>query len=88
MASVNEFTSSIAAAVEEQGAATAEISRNAQSAALGTNAVATNMTDLVHAAHDSTAAAKEVADVAQEMRVANDALSQQVEGFLKQVAAA
>jgi methyl-accepting chemotaxis protein len=88
MASVNEFTSSIAAAVEQQGAATAEISRNAQSAAEGTNAVAANMDGLVEVANESTTGAKEVATVAEEVRSANLALSEQVEGFLQRVAAA
>ena len=43
---VSEHFSSIAAAVEQQNAATAEISRNRQQAAAGTDEVTTNITSV------------------------------------------
>ena len=42
---LSEISSTIAAAVEEQGAATQEISRNAQQAAMGTQQVSSNVID-------------------------------------------
>jgi methyl-accepting chemotaxis protein len=43
---LSEISSTIAAAVEEQGAATQEISRNVQQAAMGTQQVSSNVTDV------------------------------------------
>ena len=43
---LSEISSTIAAAVEEQGAATQEISRNVQQAAQGTQQVSSNITDV------------------------------------------
>ncbi len=43
---ISEIAAAIAAAVEEQGAATQEIARNVQQAAQGTAQVATNITDV------------------------------------------
>jgi methyl-accepting chemotaxis protein len=43
---LSEISSTIAAAVEEQGAATQEISRNVQQAAIGTQQVSSNVTDV------------------------------------------
>ena len=46
---LSEISSTIAAAVEEQGAATQEISRNVQQAAQGTQQVSSNITDVQRA---------------------------------------
>ncbi|MFX6743277.1 hypothetical protein ABTH23_19485, partial [Acinetobacter baumannii] len=43
---LSEVSAAIAAAVEEQGAATQEISRNVQQASVGTQQVSSNITDV------------------------------------------
>ena len=52
---LSEISSTIAAAVEEQGAATQEISRNVQQAAQGTQQVSSNITDVQRGASDTGA---------------------------------
>src|SRR4030081_413839 len=49
----SEIAAAIAAAIEEQGAATQEIARNVQQAALGTTQVATNIADVNRGAGDT-----------------------------------
>lgn len=88
MQEVNEYTASIAAAVEQQGAATGEISRSAQGASAGTSQVAGAMHELVAVANTTSHAAADVADVAAAVAGSNAELSQTVESFLKDVAAA
>lgn len=88
MQEVNEYTASIAAAVEQQGAATGEISRSAQGASAGTSQVAGAMHELVAVANTTSHAAADVADVAAAVAGSNADLSQTVESFLKDVAAA
>jgi methyl-accepting chemotaxis protein len=54
---INEITTTVAAAVEEQGAATQEIARNVQQASAGTQEVSTNIVSVIDAAqHTGTAA--------------------------------
>ena len=50
---LSEISSTIAAAVEEQGAATQEISRNVQQAAQGTQQVSSNITDVQRGASET-----------------------------------
>jgi len=50
---ISEISSTIAAAVEEQGAATQEIARNVGEAAKGTAQVANNITDVNRGARNS-----------------------------------
>jgi len=50
---LSEISSTIAAAVEEQGAATQEISRNVQQAAQGTQQVSSNITDVQRGAGET-----------------------------------
>jgi methyl-accepting chemotaxis protein len=88
MQEVNEYTASIAAAVEQQGAATSEISRSAQGASAGTSQVAGAMHELVAVANTTSHAASEVADVAADVAGSNADLSRTVESFLQDVAAA
>ncbi|MDQ0473832.1 methyl-accepting chemotaxis protein [Labrys wisconsinensis] len=88
MREVNTYTNSIAAAVSQQGAATVEISRNAQGAADGTQAVVGTMADLSRVAGDATDAAVTVRDMAAGVAEASSALDRTVERFLADVAAA
>jgi methyl-accepting chemotaxis protein len=88
MQQVNTYTNSIAAAVSQQGAATTEISRNAQGAADGTQAVVGTMAGLSRVAGDATSAAIAVRDMAAGVAEASSDLDRTVERFLADVAAA
>ena len=50
---ISEISSAIAAAVEEQGAATQQVSSNVQRAAAGTSEVASNITDVQRGASET-----------------------------------
>jgi methyl-accepting chemotaxis protein len=88
MSAVNSYTASIASAVSQQGAATSEISRNAQGASQGTQMVAQSMDTLVKTSEDTTEAASEVNSVAREVTAANATLTRTIDHFLQTVAAA
>ena len=62
---LSEISSTIAAAVEEQGAATQEISRNVQQAAHGTQQVSSNITDVQRGATETGSASSQVLTAAQ-----------------------
>ncbi len=85
---VNETAGAIAAAVEEQGAATAEIARNVAEAAKGTMEVTTNISGVNAAAQQSGIAASEVLAVASSLSQNSEELKVQVEAFLRDVRAA
>ncbi|MBX9650242.1 MAG: MCP four helix bundle domain-containing protein, partial [Xanthobacteraceae bacterium] len=61
---LSEISSTIAAAVEEQGAATQEISRNVQQAAQGTQQVSSNITDVQRGASETGSASSQVLSAA------------------------
>lgn len=88
MGQVNEFTDSIANAVQEQGAATNEISMNVGQASQGTQAVAHDMSSVREAVEESGQSAGEVLSVSQEMSDQAEQLRVSVDRFLDQVAAA
>src|SRR5207302_9141253 len=71
---VNETATTIASAVEEQGAATQEIARNVTQAAQGTQEVANNITGVSQAASQTGAAATEVLASAGELSQNGDLL--------------
>ena len=62
---INEISASIAAAVEEQDAATQEIARNVEQAAQGTQQVSGNIAGVTSAADETGSAANQVLHVAQ-----------------------
>ncbi|MGZ8391172.1 MAG: methyl-accepting chemotaxis protein, partial [Rhodoplanes sp.] len=64
---IAEIASTIAAAVEEQGAATQEIARNVTQAAQGTNEVATHITDVNRGAAETGSASTQVLSSAQSL---------------------
>ena len=64
---ISEIASTIAAAVEEQGAATQEIARNVGEAAKGTTQVANNITDVNRGAGETGSAAGQVLTSAQSL---------------------
>ncbi|ABD87269.1 protoglobin domain-containing protein [Rhodopseudomonas palustris] len=85
---VNEISSTIAAAVEQQSAATAEISRSIQEAARGTGEVSTNIAGITASAGDTGAAAGEVLNAASELSRQSEKLRGEVTCFLLTVRAA
>jgi methyl-accepting chemotaxis protein len=85
---VSQVATAIAAAVEEQGAATQEITRSTQQAAHGTQQAADNLTGVTKGADASGAAAADVKSAAEVLAVQTRALSEQVDGFLNDIRAA
>jgi len=87
MNEINEYTTAVAAAVEEQNAATGEISHNVASAAQGTNQVVAVLNEVVGAAADTRSSAEVVRDASQSAEAAVAKLRLEVEDFLAKVAA-
>ncbi|MCJ2124727.1 methyl-accepting chemotaxis protein [Methylobacterium sp. J-077] len=85
---INDVTSAVAAAVEEQGAATQEIVRNVTQAASGTDEVTTNITGVAEAAEQTGTAAHQVLDAASELSQRSAQLTEEVARFLHTVRAA
>ena len=85
---VNETATAIAAAVEEQGAATQEISRNVMEAAQGTQEVSGNIVRVNEAAQRAGEEASQVLVSAGELSRNGEALKAQVTAFLREVRAA
>ncbi|KRQ03009.1 MULTISPECIES: methyl-accepting chemotaxis protein [Bradyrhizobium] len=85
---LSEISSTIAAAVEEQGAATQEISRNVQQAAQGTQQVSANITDVQHGANETGSASSQVLSAAQSLSGDSSRLKLEVSKFLDAVRAA
>ena len=85
---LSEVSSTIAAAVEEQGAATQEISRNVQQAAHGTQQVSSNVADVQRGASETGAASSQVLSAAQTLSADSNRLKLEVDKFLRNVRAA
>jgi methyl-accepting chemotaxis protein len=85
---ISEIASAISAAVEQQGAATQEISRNVQQAARSTAEVATNITDVNRGASATGSASSQVLSSARSLSNESNRLKVEVEGFLNTVRAA
>jgi methyl-accepting chemotaxis protein len=83
---IDEIGSAIAAAVEEQGAATGEIARNVQQAASGTAQVSTNIAGVNDAVAETGRTAQSVLGGAQEVARQAETLRQHLDGFLRQIA--
>jgi len=85
---INEVTTAIAAAVEQQGAATREIARNIQHAASGTSEVSSNIIGVSQASNEAGTAAGEVLNASGELRREADTLRAEVDAFLLNIRAA
>jgi len=85
---VNDISSTIAAAVEEQYAATGEIARAISQAAKGTAEVTHSVGDVSRVSQSSSQAASHVLMAAEALSQNGDTLSAQVKSFLAQVRAA
>ena len=87
MREINSYTSSVAAAVEEQNAATGEISRNVAGAAKSTDLIVSTLGEVSGAAAETTSAARTVLDAASTVDAAAGNLRTEVDTFLRRVAA-
>jgi methyl-accepting chemotaxis protein len=85
---ISEVSSAIAAAVEQQGAATQEIARNVQQSAQLSTQVASEVTEVKRGSSETSGAAGEVLTAAQSLARESDHLKSQVETFLDTVRAA
>ncbi len=85
---ISGVATSIAAAVEEQGAATQEIVRNVAQAATGTGEVTINISGVAGAAEETGTAASQVLTAASELSRQSEHLASEVGRFLTTVRAA
>ncbi|MCP3447099.1 methyl-accepting chemotaxis protein [Bradyrhizobium sp. CCGUVB14] len=85
---VNEVATAIAAAVQEQGAATQEITRSTQYAAQGTKNVSDNITGVKADADTAAGAADNVKQASQMLETQSRQLGDQVSDFLGKIRAA
>jgi methyl-accepting chemotaxis protein len=85
---INEVTTTIAAAVEQQGAATREIARNIQHAAGGTSEVSSNIVGVSCASAEAGSAATEVLNASGALRRETDVLRAEIDAFLSNIRAA
>jgi len=82
---IHTIATTIASAVEEQGAATKEIARNVQQAAVGTEEVSRHIDGVTRAASETGAAATQVLDAAGSLAKQAATLRTQVDRFLAEV---
>ncbi|MFF8802835.1 MULTISPECIES: methyl-accepting chemotaxis protein [unclassified Methylobacterium] len=82
---IDGMATGIAAAVEEQGAATQEIVRNVAQAAQGTSAVTSNISGVARASEETGAAASQVLASASELSRQSEHLASEVRLFLSTV---
>ncbi|MGY2902001.1 methyl-accepting chemotaxis protein [Bradyrhizobium sp. URHC0002] len=85
---MSEIATTVAAAVEEQGAATAEIARNIQQAASGTQNVSNNIVGVSNAANQTGETASDVLQSSDGLAAESEALSNEVGRFLARIKAA
>jgi methyl-accepting chemotaxis protein len=85
---VSSIATSIASAVEEQGAATKEITRNTQEVAVGTSDVSTNIAEVSRGAQDTGNAASQVLAAADQLNREAAKLRTDIAGFLDEIRAA
>ena len=85
---INDVTTAIAAAVEQQGAATREIARNIQHAAGGTSEVSSNIVGVSNASSEAGTAAAEVLSASDALRREADVLQSEIDAFLSNIRAA
>jgi methyl-accepting chemotaxis protein len=85
---VSGISSSIAAAVEQQGIVTREIARNVDDASKGTKDVASNITGVTVAAKDTGEASARMLDSAADLGRQGDALRAEIDRFFAAIRAA
>jgi methyl-accepting chemotaxis protein len=82
---LSEISSTIAAAVDEQGAATQEVSRNVQRAAQGTQRVSSNISNVQRGASETGSAASQVLSAARSLVADGKRLKTELDRFLSSV---
>jgi len=87
MQEIQYYTSAVAASIEQQNAATGNISQNVAASAQASDTVAKVLTDVAGAAKQTRMSAQTVLDTSQSVEAAIDDLRKQVEEFLAGVAA-
>ncbi|HKH02155.1 MAG TPA: methyl-accepting chemotaxis protein, partial [Bradyrhizobium sp.] len=85
---ISEVSSAIAAAVEQQGAATQEIARNVQQSAELSTQVASEVTEVSRGSSETSSVSSQVLTAAQSLATQSDRLKNEVEKFLGTVRAA
>jgi methyl-accepting chemotaxis protein len=85
---INEIAATVAVAVEEQSAATAEIARNVQQAALGTQEISNTIGSVTDVAGQTGRTAERVLAAAQDLSGQAADLREVVDGFLRGVKSA
>lgn len=88
MDKVNHYTAAIASAIEQQGAATSEISHNVQQAATGAKTASQNMAGLSASVSETTQSVAQVEHASATVASQADQLRNAVDNFLKDVTAA
>jgi ABC-type transporter Mla subunit MlaD len=86
--SINEIATIIAAAVEEQGVATAEIARNVQQAARGTQEVSSNISGVSQGAAETRQTAGRLLSASEALSGQASALRSEVDAFFDEIKAA
>jgi methyl-accepting chemotaxis protein len=87
MQEINRHTSAIAASVQQQNSATAQISRNVEIAATGTNAILLVLEEATAAITKTGGSAETMLTASQSVATAAADLREEVESFLRKVAA-
>ena len=88
IAKMSEIASTVALAVEQQGEATLEISRNIQQAAQGTQQVSEKIVEVQQGASETGQASSQVHSAAQRLSAESERLKSEVSNFLRTVRAA
>jgi len=88
ISAINDTATSIASAVEQQGAATQEIARNVQQASKGTGDVSANIAGVTKAAAEAGSASSQVLSAAGDLATQGDLLRTAVNEFLADIRAA
>jgi len=87
MQEISNYTSAVAASVEQQNAATGQIALNVSGAAKGAGAIVAALTEVTHAANDTRNSATTVLQASKSVEAAVQNLRAEVRSFLKTVAA-
>ena len=85
---LDEVSAAIAAAMEEQGCTTQEVTRNMQKAATGTSEVSTNIGNVTAASQEAGCAAAQLTAAASELSSQAQTMKAEIAKFLEQVRAA
>ena len=85
---IDEITTTIAAAVEEQAAATKEIARNVSEASRGTSDVTSNITQVKGGASETGSASRNVLTASEELSQHAERMRDTVQSFIAAIKAA